>query len=451
MAADERMKPATPAGVAVVGAGEFGRTFMAQVARHPHFALRVVCDRQPERAESALWRAGFDADAYTRCESASAAAAALESGKIAVIEDHALIEGLPVAAVVEATGDPGTAASVAERAIASGLHVALATKEAEVVIGPVLARRARASGVVHTVVEGDQPSLLINLVARARLLGLSVVAAGKSTEADYVFDPDRDTVEAWGRSVAVERYDWSVGGSPWPAVLERRRLDGLATKTVPDFCEMTIVANHTDLVPDRPDLHGPVARTLELPSIFRPKAAGGLLERSGVVDVFTCLRRPDEIGFAGGVFVIVEAPDPDTGRVLASKGIPASEDGRCLLLHNPVHLLGVEALASLHAAVWLGRSTGGEQVRQRFDLVGRTTRAFAPGEPLTLGARHTLADIEASIRPHGEDQPDAPIPYYLAAGGRIARPVAEGHVLTFADVETEPGSALARLRAEIDR
>ena len=42
------------------------------------------------------------------------------------------------------------------------------------------ARRAKAAGLVHTPVAGDQPSLLINLVARARLLGLELVVAGKS-------------------------------------------------------------------------------------------------------------------------------------------------------------------------------------------------------------------------------------------------------------------------------
>ncbi len=385
------------------------------------------------------------APTHVRCDSREAALRAIESGKIAVVEDHALMAGLPIVAVVEATGVPGTAAAVAESAIAAGYHVAMATKEAEVVVGPVLARRAKVAGVVHTVVDGDQPSLLIGLIARPRLLGLTVVAAGKSTEADYILDAERGTVTAWGRTIAVERYDWRLDDL---SAHEDRRITSLATKTVPDLCEMTIVANHTDLAPDCPELHGPVARTVELPSLFRPKAEGGLLERSGVVDVFTCLRRPDEISFAGGVFVVVEAPDPTTGRVLASKGIPASDDGRYLLLHNPVHLLGVEALASLYSAVYLGRSTGGSDVRQRFDLVAHTTRAFASDEQLMIGERHQIPDLAPMIMPHCADEPGVPIPYYLAAGGRIVRPLDAGHLLTFADVESDATSALYSLRRE---
>jgi hypothetical protein len=43
-------------------------------------------------------------------------------------------------------------------------------------------------GVVVTPVDGDQPSLLIGLVSWAEVLGLEIIAAGKSSEYDFVFD-----------------------------------------------------------------------------------------------------------------------------------------------------------------------------------------------------------------------------------------------------------------------
>ena len=146
----------------------------------------------------------------------------------------------------------------------------------------------------------------------------------------------------------------------------------------------------------------------------------------------------------------VEAPDPATGRLLAGKGIPASEDGRYLLLHNPVHLLGVEAPASVLSAVQLGRGTGGSDVRPRFDLAARASRDLAPGEVLTLGARHTLPAVDPLLLPAQALGPEAPIPYYLAANRRIRRTVPGGRVLTLADVEPDTGSALYRLRREQD-
>jgi predicted homoserine dehydrogenase-like protein len=353
--------------------------------------------------------------------------------------------------VVEATGDPEAAAQVAEHSIDAGFHVAMVTKEAEVVVGPVLAAKARKAGLVHTPVDGDQPSLLIALVARARMLGFSVIAAGKSTESDYVFDAQRGSVVSWGRSVAMP--DYAQRFDLGPALRERlaeRVVANLATVTTPDLCEMTIVANHADLQPDCPRLHGPVARTTELPLIFRPRAAGGVLERTGVVDVFTCLRRPDELSFAGGVFVIVDVPDPTTGRILASKGIPASEDGRYLLLHNPVHLLGSEAPASVLGAIRDGRSSGGADVRQRFDLVARLERTFAKGERIVLGERHAIPGTSPEIAPAAPLQEGAALPYYLAPGSIARRELTAGQILRTDDVELPSDSTLKRLRLEQD-
>jgi predicted homoserine dehydrogenase-like protein len=277
------------------------------------------------------------------------------------------------------------------------------------------------------------------------------VACGKSTESDYVFDPHGKTVTAWGMSVAAPDYThlFDLGGDLRERLAERA-ISGLATTTVPDLCEMAMVANHANLQPDRPTLHGPVARTTELPLLFRPRSAGGVLEKTGVVDVFTCLRRPDELSFAGGVFAIVEVPDRTTGRVLASKGIPASEDGRYLLLHNPVHLLGSEAAASLLAAIEAGRSTGGADVRQRFDLVARLTRNLAQGERILLGDRHAIPDMSPEIVPAAPLQGDAPLPYYLAPGSTLTRNVPSGELLRVDDVEFPVGSTLKRLRHEQD-
>lgn len=442
-----------PAGVALIGAGEFGATFLAQARRAAGLEVRLVCDRDIARARAALTSAGFGDDGAVFCSSRAEALAAVESGRIALIEDVTLLPELPLDAVVEATGDPEAAALTAELAIASGYHSILATKEAEVIAGAELARRAARAGLVHAPVEGDQPGLLLALIARARLLGLPVIAAGKSTESDYVWDPEAGTVTAWGRTVPASGYGDRF--DPGPALrdrLEARRLPELAVATVPDLCEMTIVANHCGLAPDRPELHAPVARTLELPSLFRPRELGGILEQTGVVDVFACLRRPDELSFAGGVFVVVEAPDPATGRLLGEKGHPVSPDGRFLLLHNPVHLLGVEAIASVLAAVRCAPDAHRTQpaVRQRFDLVGRANRALAAGETLALAARHSIDALDPLIMPAQPASDEACMPYYLAAGHRLRRDVAAGEILTFADIDLDPGSARYRLRMAQD-
>jgi predicted homoserine dehydrogenase-like protein len=446
-------RPARRFIVALVGVGEFGATFAAQVRRVPQLGLGLVCDRDRGRALAALAAAGYSPDELADADSRASILAAMETGRIAVVEDFTLVADLPLDIVVEATGHPETAAALAALALDSGYHTALVTKEAEIVVGPLLARKAKTAGRVHTPVDGDQPSLLLGLIARARALGLPVIAAGKSTESDYVFDPAAGTVSAWGQTVPVSGYDRAFRGGDGAGLrdlLATRVVPGLDTGTVPDLCEMGIVANHSGLAVDRPELHAPVARTIELARLFRPRDEGGLLEGRGVVDIFVCLRRPDELSFAGGVFVVVEAPDAATGRLLAEKGIPGSGDGRYLMLHNPVHLLGAEAPISVLSAVRDGRSTGGEDVLPRWDLVGRAMRDFAAGEVLALAARHALPDVEPLLMPAAPLGSDAPVPYYLAAGATLTRPVSRGSLVTLADVAIDPGSVLLRLRREQD-
>lgn len=436
---------------ALVGAGEFGATLIAQSRRIPDLALTVVCDRDVPRASAALKAGGYEADAFQVAGSRREALAALQAGRIAVLEDSALLSDLPLEAVVEATGDPFGAAAVAEQAIGFGYHVAMATKEAEVVVGPELARMAKAAGLVHTLVEGDQPSLLCQLIARARALGFPVVAAGKSTESDYVFDPRAGTVTSWGRAEAAPAgYEALFAPADPAAALAGRMIPGLATATVPDHTEMTIVANHCGLRPDTAAMHGPVVRTVELPQVFCPLDDGGILGGSGVVDVFSCLRRPDELSFAGGVFVVVEAPDPATGRLLASKGIPGSRSGRHLMLHNPVHLLGAEVGLSLLSALRTGHGTGGENPVQRFDVVARARVALPAGHRFALGYRHVLPDVDPLIEPAAASAEAAPVPYYLLPGAVLRRAVPAGHTITHGDIETDRSGAMWRLRGALE-
>jgi predicted homoserine dehydrogenase-like protein len=443
--------------VGLVGAGEFGATFVAQATRMRGMQVAAICDRDTARARAAAMAAGIAADRVAICRDRAEAEAAIGAGKLAVVDSADTLVALPLVAVLEATGDPEGAAFTAAAAIDAGKHVVIATKEAEIVVGPELARRAAARGVVHSPVDGDQPSLLIGLVGWARMLGLPVVCAGKSSESDFVWDPGADTITAWGSSVPAKDFarrfhlDGADAAGGLDALLARRADLPFAATTVPDLCEMGIVANHTGLRPDRPPLHAPIARTVELPALFRPRSEGGLLAAAGRVDMFNCLRRPDELSFAGGVFVVVEAPDPATGKLFAAKGIPTASDGRYVMLHNPVHLLGAEAAVSMLSAVQFGCSTGGGEVRPVVDLIATASRDLEAGERLAMGARHVVDGLTHALVPAQALGPDAPLPYYLAVGGRVRHTVRRGETLRCRDVELDPRSTLLRLRQDQDR
>jgi predicted homoserine dehydrogenase-like protein len=446
--------PERPISAGLVGAGEFGRTFIAQMRLAPDLEMRVACDREVERAVEAFVSAGVERGGVRVCGSAREAAAALAAGDCVVVAEAALLVELPVDVVVEATGQPEAAAAIAELAIGHGKHVVMVTKEAESVVGPLLTRKAEQAGVVYTPADGDQPSLLIGLVAWCRLLGLEIVAAGKASEYDFVYDPATDNVTAQGRSQATPGFGalWRAEGGAAARVAGERGelLAGFWQRTAPDLCEMTIVANATGLLPSRPALHAPIARTLELPDLLAPRSAGGLLSETGVVDIFNCLRRPDEMSFAGGVFVVARAPDAETCRLFGEKGIPVSADGERFLVSNIVHLLGAEAPMSILSACRAGRSTGGADVRPRVDLTARTTAAIPAGTRFELGWRHAIDGIEAQMTPALPLAPDHAVPHYLLPGAVARVEIPAGTVVTGAMVEAPAGSTLWRLRAEQD-
>jgi predicted homoserine dehydrogenase-like protein len=221
-------------------------------------------------------------------------------------------------------------------------------------------------------------------------------------------------------------------------------------RTAPDLCEMTLVANATGLPPSRPELHAPIARTVELPDVLAPASAGGLLSEGGVLDIFNCLRRPDEMSFAGGVFVVARAPDAETGRLFRDKGIPVSADNERVLIGNQVHLLGAEAPMSILSACRAGKSTAGDDVRPRVDLTARTTRAIPAGTRFELGWRHAIDGVNAEMTPARALGSQTPVPHYLLPDAVTRVEIPAGTLITGAMVDAPARSTLWRLRAEQD-
>jgi predicted homoserine dehydrogenase-like protein len=296
----------------------------------------------------------------------------------------------------------------------------------------------------------------MGLISWARVLGLTVLAAGKSSEYDFIFDPAKGTVTSNRVAVQVAGLEelWHLGQRPAAEVARERSelLDGLPQRAVPDLCEMGLVANATGFKPDRPWLHAPVARTMEIPDLLSPSSQGGLLEGEEVLDIVNCLRRPDEASLGGGVFIVVRAEDEATWRVLEAKGHPLDRSGRYALLYHPAHLLGVETPLSVLAAALLGQPTGGERPRPVCDLVGRAGQDLPAGTVLTMGGHHHLIKgVEAELVQGAPVRGNNPIPFYLMANRRLKEDVRAGELITADKVEQAEDSVLARLRADQDR
>ncbi len=440
-----------PASVALIGAGEFGLSLIAQTRRMRGLNVTAVADKDLGRVAAALAAMGVPAK---RCDSAKAAHDAIASGAVALCESVSDLMACPIEMVVEATGDAEAGTRFALAAIEAGHGVTMVTKEAECVVGPILAAKARAAGVAYTLVDGDQPALLIGLVSWARTLGLPVICAGKSSEYDYVYDPDTHEVTWTSERVNAPGISglWRLGDNRALTVQARAEaVTGLPLRTVPDNCEMALVANATGLLPDRPDFHAPLTRSGELPELYIPTSDGGLLSGPGKIDVFNCLRRPDEASFAGGVFVVVGWADERSGALFRGKGIPTTADGKYGLVYNPSHLLGVEAPISIMAAARLDHSILDDTYRPLVDLTARAMRDLPAGRRLDIvGMRHAVPDLEPGLSPAAPVADGQPLPYYMAVGGALTRAVKAGEYITADCVEKPTDSALWRLRAEQD-
>lgn len=448
-------KAQRPVETCVVGTGSFGQSFLFQAQRVPLMNARIAVDLTAESAASGLKIAGLEPRRIHICTSTADARTAWDRGDYIAASDLAVVADLPFDVVVEATGQPIAAARHALLTIEAGKHLALVTKELDSVVGPGLKALAEEKGQIVTTVDGDQPSLLIGLVTWAEVMGFDISAAGKSSEYDFVFDPLSRQVSSNGR--VAENINltphWDLGSCAVDEILSARyaAITDFPQRAVPDLCELLVVANATGLQPDRMDLHAPLARIGEVPSIFSQREGGGILAGGRRLDVFHCLRKPDEVSFAGGVFVVIRCEDARSWDMLAQKGHIVSRTGETAMAYLPRHLLGLEAATSILDAAIHNVSGYGADYQPRYDLVAIAMEDLPAGTLLTMGGHHhTISGVTAEFRPAGPLTPGAPAPFYLAADCRLTTSIRKGEEIRVEQLELPGGSSLLSLRRNQD-
>lgn len=438
----------------IVGTGGFGQSFLSQAQRVPLMQARIAVDVSADGAASGLKAAGVDPRRIRICTSARDARTAWDRGDYIAAGNLAIVADLPFDVVVEATGQPVAAARHALIAIEAGKHLALVTKELDSVVGPGLKALAEDKGRIVTTVDGDQPSLLIGLATWAEVAGFDIIAAGKSSEYDFIFDPSTRQVSSNGTVGSADLAPhWELGERTVDDVLSARHaaIAGFPQRAVPDLCELMVVANATGLQPDRMDLHAPLARIAEVPTIFSHRDHGGILAGGRRLDVFHCLRKADEISFAGGVFVVMRCEDATSWDLLAQKGHILSRTGETAMTYLPRHLLGLEATTSILDAAIHNVSGYGADYQPRYDLIAVATEDLPAGTLLSMGGHHhTISGVAAEFRPAGPLASESPAPFYLAADCRLTTPVRKGEDIRMENLELPVDSILLKLRLDQD-
>lgn len=447
---------------AVIGTGHFGKAIVTQQNYNDFLKVGVVMDIDLESAKKSLLDAGIPEDNIQYAGNVDEAKALYESGKFLYTDNIDVVVKLDqIDVVCEATGIPEYGALHGKLALDHNKHVVMVNKETDSAVGPILKVMAEEKGLVYTPADGDQHGLLMSMYEWAKMVGLTVVSAGKSRDGEFIYDEKNQTItiEADGLTVhetttvkISEEEAKYFEIIPENQALEyiNKRMDIL--KSLPgagafDLCELTIIANATGLVPEKPETFQAPLKITELPIAYCSEENGGIFKQEGVVDVITCLRRPDEGGMGGGVFLVVKCDNAYSQHILTTKGQIPNYDSSTAVIYRPYHLCGVETSTSIGVAGLLNMNTGSLEYKPRFDLVKRATRDIQAGE--ILGNDHDYS-MEALIVPAVTMEPNNPIPGHLITGNKVIKDIKKGEIITYDKIERPDNSTLWSLREKQD-
>ena len=444
-----------PVKAGIVGTGHYATAVVCQSCSIPQLDVAVVADLDVDQGRRAYRLAGIADERIVVCDSRDAALAAMQRGERVVLPDAGLMMDLPLALVVEATGQAEAGARHAAWAIAHGKHVAMVNKEADVSVGPILKYRADRAGVVYSAVDGDQHGLLIGLVDWARTLGLRVIAGGKACDSEYILDPVQQTVtRSGGRFRAdLDEKDAAAfapidaGQAAVKIAARRRALPRFPGIGGWDIGEMAIAANATGLLPDVPELHAPITRIAEIPEVLCRREECGILSRGGAIEAVVCLRQQHEAGLGGGVFVVVDSASDYARHIMVTKGLIGNHRGSAALIYRPHHLCGVETPITMLCAALLGVPTGACELLPLVDVVAHAAVDLKKGD--VMPGDHSPR-LQFLMAPAAALDDAAPLPFHLASGNPLACDVAAGTPITAAMVVPPTDSTLWTLRREQD-
>jgi predicted homoserine dehydrogenase-like protein len=423
-----RAEAGRPVRAALIGAGKFGSMFLSQVPTIPGLEVAVIADLDPDRARQACRNVGWD-------DARLAQTRFIDNGREACTADD-------VEVVIEATGSPEAGVIHANAAIDSAKHIVMVNVEADVLVGPLLAEKARDRSVVYSMAYGDQPALVAEMVDWARSAGFTVAAAGKGTKylpLYHAVTPD----DVWTHYGLTPEAAKSAGMNPQ---MFNSFLDG--TKSA---IESAAIANACGLDVPEDGLSFPPCGVDDLAHVLRPRDVGGMLERDGMVEVISSLERDGRPVFRDlrwGVYVVLKAPNDYAAACFKQYGLPTDSTGRYAAMYKPFHLIGLELSISVLNAALRGEPTGATR-EWRGDVAAVAKCDLKTGERLDGEGGYT---VYGKVVPARRSVALKALPIGLAHGVTLTRDVRAGEIVTEADVtENAASQALQARRAMVAR
>ncbi|THG28434.1 NAD(P)H-dependent oxidoreductase [Naasia lichenicola] len=434
---EQRRDTMGPIRVGVIGAGKFASMFLTQASVSDTIHVVGVADINVPKARDAMARTGWTADRYA----AGSFAEALRDGTTYITDSSdALIEVPQIEVILEITGNPIVGTYHALKSIDNGKHIVMVNVEADCMVGPILARKARAAGVVYTMAYGDQPALISELVDWCRTVGFDVVAAGKGTKylPEYNYSTPDTVWNYYGFT------DEQLATGDFNPKMFNSFLDG--TKSA---IEMAAVANGTGLIPQDEGLNFTPVGVDDLPQMLKEKEKGGTLSRRGTVELISSLNRDGtEVvrDLRWGVYVTFEAKTDYAAQCFAEYGVKTDDSGRYGSLYRPYHMIGLELGVSIASAVLRGEPTG-SPTGFRGDVVTTAKKDLTAGEILDGEGGYTafgkLAPAHISLEHNA-------LPLGLAHGMKLIRDVPKDRMVSWDDVAPDETLPAVQLRKQLE-
>lgn len=363
--------------LAIMGAGKMGTSLISQLSNMDAMEVKLVFDRNPQKAIEALKKAGVAEDKIIYTDDYNEGYEVLEKGYVCVSTNYRLCyKLLQINAVVDCTGNPSFGAVIARKTIQYHKHMISFNVECEATVGPVLNDMAKKAGVVYTGILGDEPGAIIDLCENAFGMGLDVLVAGKgkNNRLDEYVTPEDLKEEAKEKKLSAKMLTSFVDG----------------TNTM---IELTSVCNALGFLPDTFGCHGIASSPESAVEDFKLKQDGGNLDNYKVVEFSK--------GMAPGVFIIVTSDKEDVRDLMKFLGFG---DGPNYLMYRPYHLTSLEAPITIYKAVVENEATIAPIQGQVADTVTIAKRDIKKGETLDgIGSEKVYGKITSHTRSMKED------------------------------------------------
>lgn len=408
-----------PIRVGMVGSGFMGRGLANQIVNStPGMRLVAVANRTLAHAE----RGYTDAGAHpVRVETLGALEDAIAAGTPAVLEDaFTLLHSEQLDCIVDTTGAVEFGARVTVEAIGRGLPVVTMNAELDGTVGPLLAHRARAGGVVLTGVDGDQPGVQGNLLRFVRGIGVTPLVSGniKGLQDEY---RNPTTQEGFAKRWGQDPY----------------MVTSFADGTKVSF-EEAIVANAFGFTVPKRGMNG--------------------WDHDGHVDDLTARYDVDHLTELGGIVDYVVGAKPGPGiYVLGTHDDPKQRHylelyklgtGPLYSFYTPYHLCHFEVPTTVARAVDFADAALTPPGGPRVDVLATAKTDLAAGHAIDgLGGYDTYGVAETTPIARAEDL----LPMGVAEGCVLRRAVARDTVLRYDDVTLPDGRLIDTLRQEQDK